>query len=351
MDFMEKALGLAKKANPYPNPKVGAVLVKDGKVIGQGYHRKPGKPHAEIEAINDAKKKGHSVRGATLYVTLEPCSHKNKRTPPCTEAIVKNRISRVVFGMKDPNPLVRGAKILERHGVAVRGPVAQKKAEKINKRYLELAMRKPFVAIKMALSADGKTATRSGDSRWISCPESREFVHKLRAEYDAVMVGAGTVRNDNPRLTARIRGAKDPLRVIVDGRLSIPLDSKVVRKGTIIAVSEKAPKKKVLEAVKKGAAVFVSGKDMVGIRELVSNLGMMGVRRILIEGGSGLNASALEAGVVDRLYLFVAPKIIGGREARGVVGGLGAKTMKNALEAKKMTSRRSGRDILLILEL
>lgn len=351
MDFMERALHLAKKANPFPNPRVGAVLVRDGEIIGQGYHKKAGKPHAEIEAINDAKRRGHSVDGATLYVTLEPCSHKSKRTPPCTEAIVKNKIGKVVFAMRDPNPLVCGAKILKKRGVAVKGPAAQRKAEKINREYLELVRRKPLVAIKMAMSADGKTATVSGDSKWISCKESRELVHKLRAEYDAVMVGAGTVKRDNPRLTARTKGARNPLRVVVDGRLSIRLDSKVVRKGTIIAVSEKAPKKRVLEAVGKGAGVLVCGKEAVDIRELVRSLGLMGIRKILIEGGSGLNASCLESGVVDRMYLFVAPKIIGGKDARGVVGGLGAKTMKNAIEAKKMSFRKSGKDILLILEL
>ncbi len=351
MDFMEKALGLAKKANPYPNPRVGAVLVRNGKIIGQGYHHKPGRPHAEIEAIEDAKKKGHEVKGSILYVTLEPCSHKNKRTPPCTGVIKKNGITKVVFAMKDPNPLVCGIDILKKQGVAVKGPVAQKKAEKINKRYLERLKRKPFCAIKMAMSADGKSATRTGDSKWISSPESRRYVHRLRAEYDAVMVGAGTVKKDNPRLTARIKGAKDPLRVIVDGRLSIPLNSKVVRKGTVIAVSEKAPKTKILEAEKKGAKVFVFGKSRVDIKELVKSIGAMGMEKILIEGGSGLNASALDAGVVGRVYLFIAPRIIGGKEAKGVVGGKGAKTMKNALEGRKMTSRRSGRDILLILEL
>lgn len=351
MDFMERALQLAKKANPFPNPRVGAVLVREGKIIGEGCHRKAGKPHAEIEAMNDAIKKGHSVKGATLYVTLEPCSHKSKRTPPCTEAIAASGIRKVVFAMKDPNPLVSGAKILKRSGVAVRGPVAQRKAEAINREYLELAGRKPFVAIKMAMSADGKSATRTGDSKWISCPESREFVHRLRAEYDAVMVGAGTVKRDNPRLTARIKGAKNPLRVIVDGRLSIPLNSRALRKGTIIAVSEKAPKKRVLEAVAKGAGVLVCGKEAVDIRELVTSLGLMGIRKILIEGGSGLNASALDAGVVERMYLFIAPRIIGGKDAKGIVGGLGAKTMKNAARAKKMSVRKSGKDILLILEL
>jgi diaminohydroxyphosphoribosylaminopyrimidine deaminase/5-amino-6-(5-phosphoribosylamino)uracil reductase len=351
MDFMELALRLGKKANPYPNPRVGAVLVRDGKIIGKGHHRKPGLPHAEIEAIKDAKKRGNAVEGATLYVTLEPCSHINKRTPPCTDAIIKNKIGKVVFGMKDPNPFVRGAVVLKKHGIAVRGPVARKKAEKINREYLELVGKKPFVAIKMAMSADGKTATRTGDSKWISCPESREYVHRLRAEYDAVMVGAGTVKRDNPRLSARIMGARDPLRVIVDGRLSIPLTSRVVKKGTVIAVSEKAPKKKVVEAVKKGAGVLFVGKDSVDIKELVGSLGAMGVKKILIEGGSGLNASALEAGAVQRIYLFIAPKIIGGDDARGVIGGRGIETMKSALEAKKMTYQKSGRDILLILDL
>ncbi len=350
MDFMGLALRLAKKGTPFPNPRVGAVIVKEGKVLGTGYHRKPGMPHAEIEAMREAEGNGHEVKGATLYVTLEPCSHKNKRTPPCTSAIIEKGINKVVYAMKDPNPLVSGAETLEKAGVKVRGPTAQKKAEAINRRYIASVTEKPFVAIKMAMSADGKTATRTGDSRWISGKESREYVQRLRTEYDAVMVGAETVSKDNPRLTARIKGAKGPARVIVDGRLSIPLTSRVMREGTILAVSERASKKKIDAARAKGAQVFVFEGKRVGIGLLVRTLGTMGMKKILIEGGSELNASALEAGVVERFYLFIAPKLIGGRDAKGVIGGLGIDKMSNAKKTGDFETRKVGKDILLVFD-
>ncbi len=350
MDFMGLALRLAKKGNPFPNPRVGAVIVKGGKVLGKGHHRKAGMPHAEIEAIREAEKDGHDIREATLYVTLEPCSHENKRTPPCTSAIIEKDIREVIYAMKDPNPLVSGAKVLERAGVKVKGPTAQRKAEAINRRYIVSVTEKPFVAIKMAMSADGKTATRTGDSKWISGKESRDYVQRLRAEHDAVMVGAGTVRKDNPRLTARMKGAKNPMRIIVDGRFSSPLASKVMREGTILAVSERASGKKIEAARKKGAQVFVFEGETVDMRLLVRALGAMGLKKILIEGGSELNASALEAGIVDRFYLFVAPKLIGGRDAKGVIGGLGIDRMSQAREVRGMKVKKVGKDLLLVFE-
>ncbi len=337
---MRLALRLAKKADPFPNPRVGAVLVKDKKIIGKGYHKKPGMPHAEIQAMRNAK----NAKGATLYVTLEPCSHKNKRTPPCTGAIIAKGIKKVIYAMKDPNPLVSGAKTLKKAGIIVKGPTDQKNAESINKEYC----RKPFVAIKMAMSADGKTATRTGNSKWISSKESRGFVHMLRSEYDAVMVGEGTIERDNPQLTSRIRG-KNPVRIIVDGRLKIPLNAKVLAnkdKKTIIAISQSAPKKKI-EKIAAKVSVIVCGKKKVELRVLMRCLGAMGIKKILIEGGSELNASAMEAGIVDKLYLFIAPKIIGGKNAKGVIGGEGAKTIKQARKLRAMTTKRVGNDLLL----
>jgi diaminohydroxyphosphoribosylaminopyrimidine deaminase/5-amino-6-(5-phosphoribosylamino)uracil reductase len=351
MEPMELALSLAKKANPYPNPRVGAVLVKGKKVIGRGYHRKAGAPHAEADAISDAEKNGAEVKGATLYVSLEPCSHHSKRTPPCTELIIEKKIKKVIYGMKDPNPLVSSTKVLQKAGIIVKGPVAEEKGREINRRYLENISKKPFVAIKMAMSADGKSATKTGDSKWISCAKSREFVAKLRAEYDAVMVGAGTVIEDNPRLTARIQGAIDPIRVIVDGKLKIPLNSKVVQNGTIIAITKQASSKKINAIKAAGADVFVCGKDNVDLKALIHSLGAIGIKKILIEGGAELNAGALESGIVDKFYIFIAPKIIGGVDAPGIIGGIGINNMKKARKVRDMRAKMIGTDILIEFEI
>ncbi|MEW6722380.1 MAG: bifunctional diaminohydroxyphosphoribosylaminopyrimidine deaminase/5-amino-6-(5-phosphoribosylamino)uracil reductase RibD, partial [Candidatus Micrarchaeota archaeon] len=339
--FMALAIRLARKADPYPNPRVGAVLVKGGRVIGTGYHRKPGLPHAEIAAMDDARARSGDPRapeGATLYVTMEPCSHRMKRTPPCTGAIAAAGISKVVYGMRDPNPLVSGAKELWGAGVAVQGPVAEGECRAFNSRYLRHIQRKPLVSLKMAMSADGKTATRTGDSQWISCPESRRFSHRLRREHDAVMVGAGTVIADDPRLTARLGGGPSPIRVIVDGKLRMPLSAKVLHNPdckTIVATTESAPPEKVGRLVRETQAhVFVEGKGSVDLRRLADALGAMGMKKILIEGGSTLAASAMDAGIIDKVYLVIAPLIIGGEGAKCVIGGKGIGKLKDALKLK-----------------
>ena len=349
--FMGIALRLAKEADPFPNPRVGAVLVKNGRIIGKGYHRKAGLPHAEIEAINDARRRA-AVRGSTLYVTLEPCSHTAKRTPPCTKAIIACGIKRVVYGMKDPNPLVSGAKELRAHGIAASGPACQDEAAALNKRYMLNVSRKPFVAIKMAMSADGKTATRTGDSKWISNERSRAYVHRMRGEFDAVMVGAGTILKDDPRLTTSINGLPDPYRVIVDHDLCIPSGAKVFGDDgrTIIATGAKAQKAKMLSFGRR-ALVLPCGVDQVDLRVLVRALGAMGMKKILIEGGNELNAAALDAGIVDRLYLFIAPKLIGGRDAKPVIGGVGAAKVADAIALKPARVRRFGPDLLLVYDL
>lgn len=346
---MALALRLAKGADPFPNPRVGAVLVKDGRVIGAGYHKKAGMPHAEIEAMEDARRCGDSVRGATLYVTLEPCSHTIKRTPPCTKAIIAARIGRVVYAMEDPNPLVSGAADLRLHGVKTTGPTDQRLGESLNPRYIKNIAQKPFVMVKMAMSADGKTATRTGDSRWISSPESRKRVHRLRSEFDAVMVGAGTVLKDNPKLTARIHGGRNPYRVIVDGKLRIPLDSNVLRNHdgrTIIATTEAAPRTKLAKL----RNVFVCGKNAVDLRKLLLGLSAIGIKKVLLEGGSELNAKALDAGIVDRICLFVAPKIIGGRDAKPVFGGNGVEKVASATALRFVTVKKTGTDLMLVYD-
>lgn len=352
--FMRLALTAAKKADPFPNPRVGAVLVKDGAVIGSGFHKAPGKGHAEIEAIEDAKRRTRNplaARGATLYVTLEPCSHTAKRTPPCTSAIIREGIARVVYAMGDPNPLVsgKGAEALKAAGITVRGPSDGKAAAAINRRYISSITKKPFIAIKMAMSADGKTATRAGDSRWISSDESRALVHRMRTDFDAVMVGAGTICADDPELTSHGKG-RDPYRVIVDGRLRIGFGARVLRKKdgkTVVATCERADKGKALALEKAGARVLVCGKESVDLKMLSYALNAMGLGRILVEGGSELNASALESGIVDRLYLFIAPKLVGGKDANGVIGGAGIRMMADATRLKNMKIRKVGPDFLI----
>jgi diaminohydroxyphosphoribosylaminopyrimidine deaminase/5-amino-6-(5-phosphoribosylamino)uracil reductase len=352
--FMRMALALAKKADPFPNPRVGAVIVRRGRVLGSGYHKGAGMPHAEIMAIDQADSAGGDIRGATLYVTMEPCSHKMKRTPPCTLALIRRKIKKVVFGMRDRNPLVDGSDALKKAGVKVEGPVAQKEGEAMNRRYLRHYDEKPFVAIKMAMSADGKTATRTGDSKWISGPKEREYVHRMRSEYGAVIVGAETVIKDNPALTSHGKG-RDPLRIVVDGRLRIPIRSRILamKDGkTIIAVSERAPEKKIKKiALHSGAHVFVCGKSKVDLRALTHALAAMGIRKILIEGGSELNAEALKAGIADKLILVVAPKIIGGRRAKPVIGGDGIERMGQAIPLKNSKIRKMGKDLLLEYEI
>ncbi len=348
-DFMNLAFKLAKKAKPYPNPKVGAVLVRNEKIIGTGYHKGPGSPHAEIIAIENAKANGEEISGSILYVTLEPCSHTLKRTPPCTQAIISSGIKKVVFAMKDPNPLVNGTSELKKAGIEVVGPVNQQEGIELNKRYLKQISKKPTVILKMAMSADGKTATKTGDSKWITNEKSRTIVHKMRGEYDGVMVGAGTVIADNPELTVRLVPGKNPYRIIIDGKLRIPLDSKVITnpdKKTIVITTSKPPPE-LLEEFRKKTQVWICGEDEVDLQKLIIALQAMGMKKIMIEGGSELAASALNAGVVDQFYFFIAPKIIGGIGAKSVIGGGGIEKMSEAIPLKNMKIKKIDGNILL----
>jgi diaminohydroxyphosphoribosylaminopyrimidine deaminase/5-amino-6-(5-phosphoribosylamino)uracil reductase len=366
MDDYEKhmrlALELAKKGRTSPNPLVGCVIVKKGKAIGTGYHRRAGLPHAEIEALADAKRKNKSVLGATMCITLEPCcrSYPGKRTPPCTDAILASGISRVVVAMKDPNTKAGGAGIalLRKNGVKIGVGLLENEARELNAPYIKwITKRVPYVAMKMAMSADGKIATRSGDSKWVSGEKSRALVHRMRSEFDAIMVGAGTVKADNPRLTARIKGAHDPIRVIVDSDLCISPDAKFMQNGkgnVIIATTEIAKKQKQGRAAKfesLGAKVLACGKRGVDLRKLMHELGMLGIQSVLMEGGSELNGSAIEAKIVDKIHFFIAPKIVGGKEAKGPVGGKGMERMDSAISLKNMKMEKIGEDFLLSAEL
>ena len=329
--YMRTAVGLAKKADGMtsPNPLVGAVLVKAGRLVGRGYHKRCGLPHAEVNAIHDA---GPAAKGCDLYVTLEPCDHFG-RTPPCTGAIIEAGIKRVIIGMKDPNPINNGKGIarLKRAGIKVVTGVLEKEAISINLPYIKYIKKGlPHVTLKMAQSLDGKIATSTGNSKWITSEEARAYVQRLRGKVDAVMVGANTVLKDDPSLLCKIPGAKQPARVIAGGRMSIPTSAKIFRS---------ADKSKVI--------VAVGPEGKVDLKGLLKKLGKMGLINILVEGGGELAASLVKMGLVDRYLFFIAPKIIGGRSAVTSVEGEGVKFVKDAVKLKGIKATMVGQDILI----
>lgn len=351
---MKRAITLAVKGQGKvnPNPLVGAVIVKDGKIIGEGYHKKYGEAHAEINALNSLNE---SSKGATIYVTLEPCSHFGK-TPPCVSKIIDSEISRVVIGMKDPNPLVagRGIKKLKEAGIEVTIGVLEEQCRKINEVFIKYITTKiPFVVLKTAMTIDGKIATKTGQSKWITSEESRKLVHSIRNSMAGIMVGVNTVIEDNPELTCRITNGRNPYRIIVDSKLRIPIDSKVVINNsdnkTIIATTNKGNKEKLKLLESKGIKMLLIGeKDgQVSLKELINKLGQVGVDGVLIEGGGSINFSALESGIVDKIMFFVAPKIIGGSEAKTPVEGEGVTTVNDAFKLSNLNVHTIGTDILI----
>ena len=334
--YMRLAIELAKKAEgkTSPNPIVGAVIVKNNEIIGKGYHKKAGLPHAEINALRDA---GQKAKGAILYVTLEPCGHFG-RTPPCTAAIIKSGIKQVVIAMRDPNPVNNGNGIrkLNRHGIKTKVGLLAKDAMAMNRPYIKFITKKiPFVTVKVAQSLDGKIATKRGDSKWISSEDSRRYVHKLRRIADAVMVGANTIRRDDPLLLSRSRG-KQPVRVIVSGRSGIPSGAK------IFSGRHKAPVIVVRPAGRSGRKV--------NLNKLLTALAKRGIINILVEGGGELIAGLVKENLVDRFLVFIAPKIIGGRDAKTAVEGSGIEKIKDALGLKNMSVKRFKEDILIEAE-
>lgn len=349
--YMRLALRLAAKGNPSPNPHVGAVIVKDGKVIGKGYHKKAGMAHAEAEALKSLPDIA-DARGATMYVTLEPCNHYG-RTPPCTKAIIEAGIGKVVFAMKDPNQKVQGGgeDELKTHGISVARGTADEEAgaRAVNEVFIKYSTTgMPFVVLKAAMSMDGKIATRSGDSKWITGDAARKYAHTLRSGYDAVLVGINTVLKDDPQLTARIRGGRNPVRIVLDDGLKIPVNAKVLAdQNAIIATCEECDlgKKSLIEA--KGAKVILCGKGRVDPAGLLRKLGAQGITSILVEGGSEVHGSFVDARLVDKFVLFYAPKMIGGRDAKCAVGGMGAEKMDGALLLKGAKMRKIGEDFLL----
>ena len=381
--FMRLALRLARRGYgaTSPNPMVGAVLVKGGKIIGRGWHRRAGLPHAEIEALRDTQKHGHNPRGATLYVTLEPCC-THGRTPPCTDAIIGAGIKKVVIGATDPNPKHSGKafKILQRAGVEVawwgerpRKPVFasnsngsrgrsphQKLADecaKLNEAFNHwIVSRTPFVIVKAAMTLDGKIATVNGESKWITGEKARAHGMKLRRGSDAILAGINTILADNPSLTARKQTAdgrwqmeKPIRRIVLDSMARTPLNAKVVSdKFATVFVSKAAPKNRVAALAEKvKVIVAASKKAQIDLSWLLKKLGAETVTSLLVEGGGEVNASFLLDGLAQRAAFFYAPKILGGRGSRKAVAGDGVKSLNEVIQLREVEWRRLGEDLLL----
>lgn len=352
--YMRMALDLARKGKGWttPNPLVGAIIVKGGRVIGQGYHQKYGQPHAEVNAIASAKE---DVTGATLYVTLEPCSHFGK-TPPCSDLLIDKNIKRVVVGTLDPNPLVAGKGIerLRSNGIEVVTGVLEEESQKLNEIFIKyIVTKEPFVVMKNAMSLDGKIATVTGESQWISGESSRKQVHSLRHELAGIMVGIETIIKDDPQLTSRTLNSRNPIRIVVDSQLRIPIASKVLtqqdKAKTIVATTRRANKEKLDTLKQMGIEVLVTKEKSgrVDLQELMKLLGAKGIDSILLEGGANLNFSALEEGIVDKIQSYIAPKIIGGKEAKTAVEGAGVHSLKNAFQIDRMTPVMVGEDLFV----
>lgn len=353
---MKIALDLAKKGEGLtsPNPMVGAVIVKEGKVVGTGFHKALGEVHAEVAAIDEA---GASAKGATLYVTLEPCNHTG-RTPPCTGKIVDANISRVVAAMKDPNPDVKGGGIdyLKQHGIDIVLGVCKDKAKKLNEAFIKyVGTKRPFVIIKCAATLDGRIATKTGDSRWVSGKESRAFVHRLRHAVDAIMIGINTVKQDDPSLTTRLNDLKghDPFRIILDTHLAISENAKVLRlnsaSDTIIVTGNSISEKKKAQIENKRIRIIKSPvKDgLIDLDSLMDRLGDFGITSVLIEGGSRVIAKALDEKIVDKIIFFYAPKIMGGDDGVPVCKGQGPDLMNDCIPVKDINVRRFGDDVMI----
>lgn len=370
--WMRRALRLAARGaeRTSPNPMVGAAIVADDRSVGDGYHKEVGGPHAEVWALKAA---GEAARGATLYVTLEPCSHHG-RTPPCADAIIHAGLRRVVAAVLDPNPTVngKGVQILRDAGIEVEVGLLEAEARALNAAYFKHTISGlPLVSLKAAMSLDGKIATRAGESRWITGERARKLAHRLRAEHDAVMVGVRTVLGDNPRLTVRSVRGRNPLRVVVDSAARTPSDSALLSADEcppIIAVTQQAPQERVEALQRAGAEVWVlpdepppptpsarpstplgidAERGRVDLVALMRRLGEREVQSVLIEGGGILASAALAAGLVDRVYFLIAPLIIGGAEAPTAVGGEGVARLADAWRVGNMKVQRIGEDVLI----
>ena len=359
--WMRLALRLAARAGGQtsPNPMVGAVLVRQGRIIGQGWHRRAGGPHAEIEALRSAMARGESLRGATLYVTLEPCC-THGRTPPCTKAILSSGVRRVVVAATDPNPnhAGRGFRILRRAGVNLVTGILATEATRLNEAFNHwIIHHTPYVLVKAAMTLDGKIATTSGESKWISGPAARAAGMRLRKCADAILVGVNTVRADDPQLTVRtLRGKTNPKaslrRIVLDSRARTPLTARLVNDGgaalTTIVTSRQAPRRRV-DALSRRVTVWQAPvrKGKINLRWVLRRLGAENVTRLLVEGGGEVNAAFLLEGLAHQIAFFFAPKIVGGRDAPRAVSGAGAGSLADIVELNRVEWRRVGPDLML----
>ncbi|PGM55472.1 bifunctional diaminohydroxyphosphoribosylaminopyrimidine deaminase/5-amino-6-(5-phosphoribosylamino)uracil reductase RibD [Bacillus sp. AFS053548] len=342
---------MATKGQTDPNPLVGSVIVNDSRIVGIGAHLKAGEPHAEINALRMA---GDKAEGGTIYVTLEPCSHHG-RTGPCAEAIVRAGLKKVVVATLDPNPLVagRGVKILQDAGIEVIIGVCEEQSIKMNEVFNKYIVKNiPFVVMKSASTLDGKIATHSSDSKWITSAEARNDVHQLRNEIGAILVGVNTVLKDNPELTTRIPNGRNPVRVILDSTLKIPLESKVVtdqQAETWIFTSQKHSEQKRSELESLGVKVFVtSDLNRVDLNEMLKILGEHSISSLLVEGGGEVNASFMNQNLVDKVIVYLAPKLIGGKNAPTFLEGTGLDKMGQAIELEEIELTKIGPDYKFI---
>jgi diaminohydroxyphosphoribosylaminopyrimidine deaminase / 5-amino-6-(5-phosphoribosylamino)uracil reductase len=360
--YMKRALSLAArgKGKTSPNPMVGAVIVNQGRVVGEAYHQQAGKPHAEVLALHQA---GPRARGGVLYVTLEPCCHSHKRTPPCVPLLIQSGLTRVCVAMTDPNPQVsgQGVRMLKRAGLEVFVGEMEEEAQRLNEVYWHWIMTgRPFVILKGAMTLDGKIATKTGQSKWITGEQARRDVHHVRSQVDAVMVGIGTVIADDPNLSARRgknttmqRVGRQPVRVVLDSHLHIPSTAKILtwvhEQPTIVCTTAQASPNKVQNLKNRGIQVWVlpQKNGMVSLKAALGKLGRAGMSTVLLEGGSRLNASALHEGLVNQVRLYVATQLLGGQDAMSLVGGVSPKTIEQARHLVNPEFKKMGQDWLV----
>lgn len=348
--FLKKALKLAKNGLGWtnPNPMVGALIVKNGKTLSEGYHKRVGLPHAEIEALRSVRS---NVKGSTLYTNLEPCSHFG-RTPPCVKALIKSGISRVVCSTLDPNPKIKGkgVKGLQKAGIKVSVGLLEKKARSLNEAFFTFYEKKrPFIAIKFAASLDGKIATKTGESKWITNEKARLYARKLRTYYQAILVGINTVLKDNPHLGTREKNKKEPRRIILDPKLKIPLNSRVLRDNNALIITTNLASKEKLKTLKKRGLPFICYKNKtISFPDLLGDLRKREIISILVEGGGETIGNFIDQGLVDKIYAFYSPIIIGGKEATSAVSGEGIEKIKSAVHLSNISFKHFGDNFLLI---
>lgn len=351
-EYMRRALELAKRGMGHtsPNPMVGCVVVKDDRIITEGYHERYGELHAERNALTKCEE---DLTGAEMYVTLEPCCHYGN-TPPCTEIIIERGIGKVYIGSMDPNPKVagRGAQILREHGIQVETGVLEEECLALNEIFFHYITRKtPYVAMKYAMTIDGKIASHTGDSKWVTGEEARHHVHELRKQYSAIMVGIGTVLADDPMLNCRIEEGVDPIRIICDSKLRIPLDCQIVKTAkeirTIVCYAEGTDEK--LRVLREAGVELIchAEEGRVDVTAIMKELGSLGIDSIIVEGGGVLHGTVLKSGLVQKIYCYIAPKLIGGRDAKSPVEGEGFSLMREALEVSDIEILKLGNDICI----